>query len=87
MPVREVSVRYELPANARERKAYKEYHALSNRVWVSTAVVDGRERMKFSRFEECEVPPATAWNAPKPAKAKLRKYPGHDSKGRAEWDR
>lgn len=90
MPVRQVSIRYEFPAGEQEREWFKSFHALSDRRWVSTAIVDGRQRMKFARIEEYEVisAPSVGWNEPKPLKPKLQKYPGgQDSKGRAEWDR
>lgn len=95
MPFREVSVRYEYPTCSEDRDAFKAKHSKARRRWVSTAVVDGVERMKFSRFEEYDayidlkekLTPARAMPPTEYQRRNLQKFPGHDSKGRAEWDR
>jgi hypothetical protein len=51
MPVREVDIHYEFPAGETDKYRLVRQHAMEGRLWLSTAVVDARMRMRFGRFE------------------------------------
>lgn len=51
MPVREVDIQYEFPSNENHRVSIIEAYRTDGMTWVSTAIVEGRMRMKFCRFE------------------------------------
>lgn len=51
MPFREVDIHYEFPAGEADRYQLIDQHAMEGRLWLSTAVIDGRMRMRFGRFE------------------------------------
>lgn len=65
---------FEFPQNDLDKQTLIEKHAKKRRQWVSTAVIDGRVRMKFEPLKR-----------PKP---EIVPYPGRENRGgRAEWDR
>ena len=69
-----MSVFFEFPENELDKQRFIAKHKRLRRQWVSTAVVDGRVRMKFER--------------PKRHKPEVIAYPGKENAGgRAEWDR
>lgn len=65
---------FEFPTSELEKQVFIELHQKRGRQWVSTAVIDGRVRMKFEPLKR-----------PKP---EIVPYPGRENRGgRAEWDR
>lgn len=51
MPVREVDIQYEFPTGEYEKYRLIREHWNEGRLWLSTAIVDGKMRMRFGRFE------------------------------------
>lgn len=63
---------FEFPSSDLDKRRLIAKHERKGRQWVSTALVDGRMRMKFEKRHTAKVIP----------------YSGHDNHGgRAEWDR
>lgn len=97
MPVREVDIRFEYPKNEADKRRLIKEHQSDRRKWLSTAIVDGRMRMRFGRFESYieTVPEAVVARLPRSDKGKPRRvvlnprveYLGQSRNGRPEWDK
>lgn len=69
-----MSAYFEFPESELDKQRFIAKHKRLRRQWVSTAVIDGRVRMKFAPMKR-----------PKP---EIISYPGKENAGgRAEWDR
>lgn len=91
---------FEFPSSDLDKQRLVAKHKLKGRQWVSTALVDGRMRMKFARFEaKTEVAEEPHdWDGPQPyvpkrsvKRANKRKmerrlvpYAGHENHGGRE---
>lgn len=100
MPIREIDIRFEYPKNEADMRRLIKEHRYVRRKWLSTAIIDGKMRMRFGRFEiYTETTPETIVarkpNKPRSDIGKPRKkvltpvvsYPGQTGSGRPEWDR
>lgn len=52
--IEEASIRYEFPKSKSEREYLVRFHKRAGRIWVSTSIVDGQERMKFARLSHTD---------------------------------
>lgn len=101
MPIVETSVVYEFPTDERNKRHLISKHAAKGRTWVSSALKDGRTRMKFAivRFKkEKPKPPEIDWSSDEPYEPVLKQvhtvnrggqrliaYAG-SGEGKGEWD-
>jgi len=54
MPFREVDIHFEFPKDADEKARLVRNQRKLGRQWLSTAMVDGKMRMRFGRIEAYE---------------------------------
>lgn len=52
--IEEASIRYEFPKSRADRDYIIRFHRAAGRVWISTSIVEGHERMKFARVSHTD---------------------------------